>query len=228
MQPTKKTPAINFIRHLDLFYSIVDGDNTFDANQISLYVSLFRAWNENFFTNPFFPGRNNLIKSSRLKSNKTFYHTLQALSDKNLVRYYPPSSIFIRGTYCLSSFEMEGDKLFILVFALPVTDYNTKQFIHVKHAKNSGVQFKVIPGKIEPILERRICIHPASAIQNNPSNDPWHPDSDPRYSSDVFKSISSPLNPVSNVKHHSPKQGGSSLRPSGIQPDPNADYSVPL
>lgn len=228
MHQDKKVPAINFIRHIDLFYTLVENDCTFDANQIALYISLFRAWNENFFVNPFFPGRNNLIKCARLKSNRTFYQTLDALADKHLVRYYPPSSIFIRGTYCLSSFAVEDSNLFILVFALPMPDNNWKQIIPIKNSPNTTLQFKVIPGKMQPVLESKICVHRNSIIQHDPVKTPWHPDNDPRYSADVFKSISSPLNSFSNDQHHAPKQRGSSLRPSGIQPDPNADYSIPL
>lgn len=226
MQTPRKSPSINFIRHLDHFYSMVAEDGSFNSHEIALYHSLFRAWNDSFFVNPFFPGRNPIIRQAGIRSNKTFYSTLESLVAKDLVRYFPPSTIFIRGTFCLSTFENDKDTLQLIVWGLRLENKTTKQILLPRAMEKMEGNFKIIPAKTQTYIEKKVVLKQGS--RPSQPQPPYDPLNDPTIFTPAVMAIFNESKSHNHDKHNPPKQGHSTLRPPGIQPDPNADYSVPL
>ena len=102
MKPTIQ-PPVNFIKHLDVFLEIVSMVDSINFTHIALYLSLFRIWNINYFSNPISPTRDELMKYAGLKSKESFYRLLREMEALDLIRYYPSKSKFEKSFYCLSA-----------------------------------------------------------------------------------------------------------------------------
>ena len=53
---------MNYITHLNAVFNQMDQDTALTAQDISLYIALFRRWNKNFFKNPIVVVRDELMK----------------------------------------------------------------------------------------------------------------------------------------------------------------------
>src|SRR5688500_1091583 len=55
---------MNYIRHLNTFFSHVKTDTRLTSSHVSLYMALFQYWNFNRFQNPFSIYRENIMQLS--------------------------------------------------------------------------------------------------------------------------------------------------------------------
>lgn len=80
---------MNYIKHLTAVFEIIDADNRLTPFHISLYMSLFRCWNLNFFRNPVSISRNEMMRMAKIGSVNTYVRCLKELHSWNYIRYEP-------------------------------------------------------------------------------------------------------------------------------------------
>lgn len=80
---------MNYIKHLTAIFEIMDSDTRLTPFHISLYMSLFRYWNLNFFHNPVSISRDEMMKMSKIGSVNTYIRCLKELHSWNYIRYEP-------------------------------------------------------------------------------------------------------------------------------------------
>jgi hypothetical protein len=84
---------MNYIRHLNAFFSLVRSDQRLTASHVSLYIALFHYWNYNRFNNPFSIYRENIMDLCKLSKN-TYYKCLKELHASQYIYHFPASSKF--------------------------------------------------------------------------------------------------------------------------------------
>src|ERR1044071_2395558 len=84
---------MNYIRHLNAFFSFVRSDNRLTSSHVSLYIALFNYWNFNRFQNPFSIYRENIMQLSKLSKN-TYHKCLKELHEAKYIYYHPSPSKF--------------------------------------------------------------------------------------------------------------------------------------
>src|SRR5665213_484016 len=85
---------MNYIRHLNAFFSFVRSDNRLTSSHVSLYLSLFQYWNFNRFQNPFPVYRENMMQLSKIGSKNTYHKCLKELHTNGYIMYHPAISKF--------------------------------------------------------------------------------------------------------------------------------------
>lgn len=238
-------PPINYFRHQDQFYEIVKSVDAINYTHIALYQALFRKWNIHFFNNPFHTDRETLMAMSGIKSKSAFYKVLRELESFDLLRYYPSTSIYIKSLFCLSTFEFSDECVSICVWgisnhsSLGLNSGSQTQLFGAKHTEETSKEnltsvaaLKNGKGKLVLLKNYRIemtTVQPpfeVNANQNESST--YNPLTDPKYASQLDNRISSPSNNRKYANHQNSQSRGSGLRPSGVQIDPEADYSIKL
>ncbi len=95
---------MNFIRHLLNAFARIDQEPKLKSLHISLYISLFRIWNENKFSNPVTVIRKNLMQMSKIGSANTYTRVLKELELYGFIRYHP------------SHDPVKGSKVYMYIF----------------------------------------------------------------------------------------------------------------
>ncbi len=85
---------MNYIRHLNAFYSFVKSDDQLTSSHLSLYMALFQYWNYNRFQNPFPIYRDNLMQLSKIGSKNTYHKCIKDLHLARYIFYHQPLSKF--------------------------------------------------------------------------------------------------------------------------------------
>lgn len=85
---------MNYIRHLNAFFSFVRSDNRLTSSHVSLYLALFQYWNFNRFNNPFPVYRENIMQISKIGSKNTYHKCMKHLHNIEYIIYHPPTSKF--------------------------------------------------------------------------------------------------------------------------------------
>jgi hypothetical protein len=80
---------MNYIKHLNAIFEIMDNDKRLSPFHVCLYLSLFRCWNQNFFHNPISISRDEMMKMSKIGSVNTYIRCLKELHSWNYIRYEP-------------------------------------------------------------------------------------------------------------------------------------------
>ena len=228
-------PPVNFIRHLDVFLEIVNTVDTINSIHIALYVSLFRMWNLSFFVNPFSPTRDDIMRYAGIRSKESFYKIIRELQAFDLIRYYPSKSKFERSLYCLSMLEYNTDSIKISVWGItnhePLPNKQKQISLPVSASAtliDIKTNAKLYNGRGSLVLEKTIFIDHDGKREDQNTSQPFDPHTDPRYTSHLTNRINSPSN-INNYGHNPNSQAGhSGLRPSGVQIDPDPDYSIRL
>ena len=70
---------MNYIRHLTGVFQCMDNDKRLTPFHISLYMVLFRQWNNNRFKNPISIARDELMKAAKIGSVNTYTKALKQL-----------------------------------------------------------------------------------------------------------------------------------------------------
>ena len=85
---------MNYIRHLNAFFSFVRNDKRLACSHVSLYLALFQYWNYNRFQNPFPVYRDNLMQLSKIGSKNTYHKCIKELHAAGYIMYNPSTSKF--------------------------------------------------------------------------------------------------------------------------------------
>jgi hypothetical protein len=80
---------MNFIEHFRGWISRAETDTRLKSHHISLYIALFRYWNENRFANPFTIFRHEIMALSKIGSVTTYTRSLRELTEWSYIRYEP-------------------------------------------------------------------------------------------------------------------------------------------
>ncbi|WP_109700444.1 hypothetical protein [Chitinophaga deserti] len=86
----KSTP--NFIRHLLDFFVQSDLDNDLRPSHISLYLTLFRWWNDFHFQNPFRINLKLIMQASKIGTKTCFRKSLHELEEWGYIRHFKPEN----------------------------------------------------------------------------------------------------------------------------------------
>ena len=70
---------MNYVRHLNAFFSLVRCDNRLTSSHVSLYMALFQCWNSNRFQNPFPINRETILQLSKIGSKTTYHKCIREL-----------------------------------------------------------------------------------------------------------------------------------------------------
>ncbi len=85
---------MNYIRHLNAFFSFVRSDNRLTSSHVSLYMALFHYWNSNRFHNPFSIYRENIMQLAKIGSKNTYHKCIKELHEARYIFYHPAPSKF--------------------------------------------------------------------------------------------------------------------------------------
>ena len=80
---------MNYIKHLSAVFEKMDADTRITPYHISLYMTLFRRWNLNFFRNPISVSRDELMRLSKIGSVNTYTKCLKQLDQFGYIQYIP-------------------------------------------------------------------------------------------------------------------------------------------
>lgn len=234
----KQQSSVNYIKHLDTFFEIVRCCDAIHYANIAMYISLFRLWNLSYFSNPFSPSRDDIMMYSGFRSKDAFYRNLRELEGLDLIRYYPSRSRYERSFFCMSGLEFNDQVIKVEVWGLTnhskidhnaqtVMNFNQPSSVQKHKTKDLYSTAKSINGKGVLYLEKSVKLD-LKESNFHPSPSTFNPLTDPKYSSQIDNRISSPSNNRNHANHQSSQSGSSTLRPSGVQIDPEADYSIKL
>jgi hypothetical protein len=230
--PTK-TPAVNYIRHLDLFFEFARYSPAINYAHIALYLSLFRYWNHSFFNNPMAPSRSEIMDYAGIKSKECYYRILREISELDLIRYYPSKSKYETGLFCMSSLEWINEGIKMVVWAISHHQSICGKQLEIPFNETkltNGItklhKSQLINGRGVLFAEKHIQIDINKSQNHSPTT--FDPLTDPKYKSVIDNRISSPYNNSNYANFKNSQSGHSNLRPSGVQIDPEADYSIKL
>jgi hypothetical protein len=96
---------MNYIKHLNSFYSYVRSDKRLTSAHVSLYMALFQCWNTNRFKNPFDVARDEVIKLSAIGSRNTYYKSIKDLHDFGYIFYKSSENKFYKSSVYIVVFE---------------------------------------------------------------------------------------------------------------------------
>lgn len=85
---------MNYIQHLNVFFSIVQKDKTLSTAHISLYMAMFQYWNAYRFQNPFPVSRDNMMQLSKIGSKNTYHKCIKELHHTRFIVCHPRNSKF--------------------------------------------------------------------------------------------------------------------------------------
>ena len=84
---------MNYVRHVNAFFSFVRSDKRLTSSNVSLYFALFYYWNFNRFNNPFTIYRENILELCKLSKN-TYHKSIKQLHDAQYIYYHKSASRF--------------------------------------------------------------------------------------------------------------------------------------
>jgi hypothetical protein len=239
MKPTNVVP-VNFIKHIDVLHEVIGTVDAINYTHIAVYLSLFRFWNNSFFTNPISPTRDEIMKYAGLKSKESFYRVIREMENLDLIRYYPSRSKYEKSFYCLSHLEFEAEMIKISVFGLSnhiglkqgqaeLPDASNKEKI-AWSIVDIRTKAELYNGRGILLLEKTIFIKDGhkSELSRESTISTFDPNTDPRYQApNVAHNPQSSKN-TSYANYQNPQSRNSNLRPSGVQVDPKPNYTEPL
>jgi len=83
---------MNYIRHLSAVFEKMDKESQVTPYHISLYMALFRKWNNNFFNNPISIARGEMMVLAKIGSTNTYIRSLRELDQLGFIKYNPSRS----------------------------------------------------------------------------------------------------------------------------------------
>lgn len=83
---------MNYIRHLNAFFTRIRNDNRLTTAHVSLYLAAFHYWNLRHFHNPFPVYREEIMHLSKIGSKNTYHKCIKELHQANYFIYFPAAS----------------------------------------------------------------------------------------------------------------------------------------
>lgn len=85
---------VNYIKHLNSVLDQFAKDNRLNPSHISLYMALFRIWNDYHFKPVFYINRSEVMDISKLGSKTTYHRCIRELSHWKYLLYEPSHNPF--------------------------------------------------------------------------------------------------------------------------------------
>ena len=98
---------MNYIKHLTAVFEKMDILPDCSPFHVSLYIALFRFWNQNRFVNPLSVYRTDLMKAAKIGSVNTYGKCLKQLDSWKLIRYFPSQNIYQLSQFHIFPFDNE-------------------------------------------------------------------------------------------------------------------------
>ena len=83
---------MNYIRHLNAFFTRIRNDNRLTTAHVSLYLAAFHYWNLRHFQTPFPVYREEIMRLSKIGSKNTYHKCIKELHQANYFIYFPAAS----------------------------------------------------------------------------------------------------------------------------------------
>jgi hypothetical protein len=119
---------MNYIRHLNMFFTLIQNDENFTSSHLSLYMALFQYWNYNHFKNPFPIYRDNIMQVSKLAKN-TYHKCLRELHEKRYLVYQAATTRFDYARIIMVTLDQEKEvkeaKFLQLSLSFPGRNFET-------------------------------------------------------------------------------------------------------
>ena len=109
-------------KEISSFFERITVDNQLYPSHISIFVSLFQSWSVNSFQNPFRICRENVMKSSKIKSFATYHKCIKDLHNAGYIIYSPNYNSYKGSLIEIIDFETEkvgASKIFKIHKILP-------------------------------------------------------------------------------------------------------------
>jgi len=100
---------MNYIRHLNGFFSRLAGDCQMTSYHISLYLALFQQWNAERFADEFIISRREMMDLSRIGSANTYARCMKELAEWGYINYIASSNIHSGSRVSCIKFDTTGD-----------------------------------------------------------------------------------------------------------------------
>ncbi|MCE1188266.1 MAG: transcriptional regulator [Ignavibacteria bacterium] len=115
---------MNYIKHLTAIFEIMDSDSRLTPFHVSLYMSLFRCWNRNFFHNPVSISRDEIMKMAKIGSANTYVRCLKELHLWNYIRYEPSYNRHKGSLVYLYTFDNSTDNASVMPVRPSINNIN--------------------------------------------------------------------------------------------------------
>jgi hypothetical protein len=103
---------MNYIRHLNAFFTMVKSDDRLTALHVSLYIALFQYWNLNRFQNPFSVYRDDIMKMSRIGSKNTYHKCIKHLHNTGYIIQHPVNAKYSPAKFSILRLDKKEVKVF--------------------------------------------------------------------------------------------------------------------
>jgi hypothetical protein len=115
---------MNYIKHLTAIFETMDSDARLTPFHVSLYMSLFRCWNANFFHNPVSISRDEMMKMAKIGSANTYVRCLKELHLWNYIRYEPSYNRHKGSLVYLYTFDNRTDNASVMPLIPSINNIN--------------------------------------------------------------------------------------------------------
>jgi hypothetical protein len=115
---------MNYIKHLTAVFELFEADNRLTPFHISLYISLFRCWNANFFHNPVSISRDEMMRMSKIGSANTYVRCLKELHLWDYIRYEPSYNRHKGSIVYLYTFDNRSDNASVMPVIPSINNIN--------------------------------------------------------------------------------------------------------
>ncbi|SFT47781.1 hypothetical protein SAMN05216474_0780 [Lishizhenia tianjinensis] len=102
---------VNYIFHLEGVFKKFDEDENMSPWHISLYLAIFRLWNNAKFKNPISVSRSELMKMSKTGSVNTYYKCIKDLHALGYLKYTPSKSKYVGSKISVFHYDEKGENL---------------------------------------------------------------------------------------------------------------------
>lgn len=124
---------MNYIRHLSAVFENMDNHHQLTPYHISLYLALFRIWNQNYFNNPISVAREELMRMAKIGSITTYTRSLKDLHQFGFIKYEPSKNRHRASKFHMYTFEHTS-----VIDVVPYINNNTNNNIHTQAKKNEN------------------------------------------------------------------------------------------
>jgi hypothetical protein len=100
---------MNYIHHLNAFFEKAEGDHWLTPDHQSLYLALFRTWNEAAFKQTIKINRDSTMQKSKIYSKAMYIRYMQDLADTGYIHYFPSKHRNGEATVMLVPFSNTGN-----------------------------------------------------------------------------------------------------------------------
>ncbi|MEO8796047.1 MAG: hypothetical protein ABI390_11305 [Daejeonella sp.] len=100
---------MNYIRHLNEFYTRLYHDKNLTAHHVSLYMALFQLWNQCHFAAEFPVNRLEVMQLSKIGSSNTYLRCLRQLTEWKYLIYIPSKKISVGSIIRITTFDATTD-----------------------------------------------------------------------------------------------------------------------